>query len=102
MVGQRRVIYLSTGRGPMWLRVLLAIGALAIAAIAFWLGLILAIAAVVATALLVVPLLVWRALKPSRRPSGPATIEGEYTVASSSRTEGPDELPEPEDRRPPR
>lgn len=100
MIGQRRVIYLSIGRGPTWLRVLVAIGALIVAAIAFWLGLFLAIAAVAAAALVLVPVLIWRALSASRRPSGPATIEGEYTVASSSAVDILDEPQQAEDRSP--
>lgn len=102
MAAQRRVIYLTTGRGPTWLRVLLTLGALGAAVIAFWLGLVLALALVATAALLLLPVLAWRAFSASRRPSGPTTIEGEYTVGSSSDVELQVELPEPKDREPPR
>ena len=103
MATQRRVIYLTTGRGPTWLRVLLTLGALGAAVIAFWLGLVLALAVVATLALVLLPVLAWRAVSASRRPGGPATIDGEYTVGSSSADEVRDELAErgPRERGPP-
>ncbi|OGA54669.1 MAG: hypothetical protein A3G25_05835 [Betaproteobacteria bacterium RIFCSPLOWO2_12_FULL_63_13] len=102
MATQRRVIYLTTGRGPTWLRVLLTLGALGAAVIAFWLGLVLALAVVATVALVLLPVLAWRAFSASRRPGGSATIDGEYTVASSSDVDVQDEPTEPKGREPPR
>ena len=102
MATQRRVIYLTTGRGPTWLRVLLTLGALGAAVIAFWLGLVLALAVVATVALVLLPVLAWRAFSASRRPGGPATIDGEYTVGSSSDVDVQDEPTEPKGREPPR
>ena len=71
------------------------IAAVAAGAILLWLGLVLALAVVLAGTLALLPVWAWRLFTANRRSGGPATIEGEYTISTPSVTEARDEAPDP-------
>jgi len=78
----------------MWLRVWLTLSVIAAGAVLLWLGLVLALAVVLAAALALLPVWAWRLLTAKRRPAGPATIEGDYTISTPSVAETRDEAPD--------
>ena len=90
---KREFIFLNSAgqRPPAWLRVLLTIVLLAAAVTLLWLGFFLALAVILVTALAILPLWAWKLFTASRRPQGPATIDGEYSVTTASHVEVRDE-----------
>ena len=86
MANEPKFVYsTSTGGGPpVWLRVWLAIAAVATGVVLLWFGLVLALAVVITVAVVLLPVWVWRILTAPRRPAAPATIEGEYSTTSRS------------------
>lgn len=84
MTNNPKFIFLTApgGRLPAWLRIWLAIAAIAAGAILLWFGLILAFAVVLAGTLALLPVWAWRLFKAGRQPQDPAIIEGEYTVTA--------------------
>ncbi len=92
--GYEFVFLTRTGRRPpTWLRVWLTIAAVATGAVLLWLGLVLALAVVLAATFALLPVWAWRLLTANRRPEGPATIEGEYTISMPSVIGARDEAP---------
>ncbi len=86
MPNEREFVFLTaTGRRtPAWLRVWLIIAAVAAGAILLWLGLVLALAVVLAATLALLPVWAWRLFSANRRSGGAVTIEGEYTISAPS------------------
>ncbi len=81
-IGREFVFLRGNGRRlPTWLRIWLTLAAVAAGAILLWFGLVMALAVVVVAALALLPVWVWRLITTNRRSGGPATIDGEYTVA---------------------
>ena len=88
------VFLTATGRRPpTWLRVWLTVAAVAAGAILLWLGLVFALAVLLAAALALLPIWIWRSFTANRRSGGPATIEGEYTISTPSVIEARNEAP---------
>lgn len=83
----------SAGRSSIWPRVWLAFAAVAAGAILLSLGLVLALAVVLAAFIAVLPVGVWRFFTASRRAQGPVTIEGEYSIAAQTSEESRDDAP---------
>lgn len=96
MSNEREFVFLAaTGRRPpTWLRVWLTIAAVAAGAIVLWLGLVFALAVLLAAALALLPVWAWRLFTANQRSEGPATIEGEYTISTPSVIEARDEVPD--------
>ena len=96
MLNEREFAFLTaTGRRPpTWLRVWLIIATVATGVVLLWIGSVLALALVVTAVLALLPVWAWRLCTANRRPGGPATIEGDYTVGTPSIIEFQDEVPD--------
>lgn len=82
MPNERKILLLmySGRRLPAWLRIWLTVAALVASAVLFWFGLLLALAVLLATFVVLLPVWAWRSFQADRRPVRPATIDGEYTI----------------------
>jgi membrane protein implicated in regulation of membrane protease activity len=78
-------------RAPVWLRIWLAVAALAAGAVLFWFGLLLALAVLLATVVVLLPIWAWKSFRANRRPGRPATIEGDYRIITTTTAEGREE-----------
>jgi len=92
----RDFIFLTvTGRRPpTWLRIWLTLSVVAAGAVLLWLGLVLALAVVLAATLALLPVWAWKLLTAKRRSAGPATIEGDYTISTPSVIGAPEAAPD--------
>jgi len=90
---ERKFVILTTagGRTSTWPRIWLTVAAVAAGAVLLWLGLVLALAVILAATCAFLPVWAWRLFTANRRPGGPATIEGEYTMTTLSSVEAGDE-----------
>lgn len=95
MPNKREFVFLTAPgrRLPTWLRVWLTLSVVAAGAVLLWLGLVLALAVVLAATLALLPVWAWKLLTANRRSAGPATIEGEYTKNTPSVIEAQDKAP---------
>lgn len=77
-----------------WLHIWLALAAVAAGAILLSLGLVIALAVVLAAAFLLLPVVVWRLFAASRPAEGPITLEGEYSVVAQTAGDSRDDAPD--------
>jgi hypothetical protein len=93
MSRERRLIFLWTTaeRRLTWPRVWFIIVAAAAGAILLWLGLVLAFIVVLMGTLALLPVWAWRSFTTHLHAEGPATIEGEYSLAAKSSADAGDE-----------
>jgi len=98
MSNRQRLIFLTAagGNSSIWLRVGLTVTVIAVGVILLLLGFVIALAVVAAAICALLPVAIRRWFARSRRPEGPdgpATIEGEYVIASQDSVVPEDEVP---------